>query len=98
MRIDAAVLLRWQHLDAAVVVAAIADHAKEDGTFRPTKNPATSRWHVTVSGSEFELLLTGTKFWDTRARTGGGGAVDLAMHLGGMDFKRATLWLQDLRL
>jgi hypothetical protein len=52
MRIDAAVLLRWQHLDAAIAVAAIADHAKEDRTFRPTKNPATSR----ASTSEARLL------------------------------------------
>jgi hypothetical protein len=98
MRIDSAVLLRWRNLDAAIVVTAIADHAKEDRTFRPIKNATTSRWHVTVGGNDFELLLTGPKFWDTRARAGGGGAVDLAMHLSGADFKRATCQLQELRL
>ena len=73
MRIDGAVLARWRSLDAATAVAAIADHAKRDRTFKPVKDVTTSRWHVTVDGNEFELLLTGPKFWDTRTRTGGGG-------------------------
>lgn len=98
MRIDGAVLARWRGLDAASALAAIADHAKRDQTFRPVKDAKTSRWHVTVDGNEFELLLTGPKFWDTRARTGGGGAIDLAMHLVGIDFKGAVRRLQALRL
>jgi hypothetical protein len=98
MRIDNTVLARWRELDAAVVLAAIADHAKEDRTFAPTKNPATSRWNATVGGREFELLLTGPKFWDSRSTTGGGGAVDLVMYLVGTDFARATRMLQALQL
>jgi hypothetical protein len=98
MRIDGAVLSRWRSLDAATAVAVIADHAKQDRTFKPVKDATTSRWHVTVNGNEFELLLTGPKFWDTRARAGGGGAIDLTMHLGGTDFKGAVRRLQTLRL
>lgn len=98
MRIEGTVLERWRSLDAATAVAAIADHAKQDKTFNPVKDAATSRWYVTVDGNEFELLLTGPKFWDTRARTGGGGAIDLAMHLVGIDFKGAVRRLQAMRL
>lgn len=98
MRIDGAVLARWRGLDATTAVVAIADHAKKDRTFKPVKDAMTSRWHVTVDGHEFELLLTGPKFWDTRAHTGGGGAIDLAMHLGGIDFKSAASRLQELQL
>jgi hypothetical protein len=79
-------------------VAAIADHAKRGTTFRPVKDAKTSRWHVTVDGNEFELLPTGPKFWDTRARTGSGCAIDLAMHLVGIDVKRPVRRLQALRL
>ena len=61
MRIDGAVLARWRSLDAATAVAAIADHAKRDQTFKPVKDATTSRWHVTVDGNEFELLLLGLR-------------------------------------
>ena len=98
MRIDGVDLARWLRLDAATAVAAITDHAKRDQTFKPVKDATTSRWHVTVDGNEFELLLTGPKFWDTRARTGGGGAIDLAMHLVAIDYKGAVRRLQALRL
>ncbi len=98
MRIDRDVLLHWQQLDAAVVLAAIADYAKEDKTFGPTKARTTSRWHASLNGNEFELLLTGQKFWDVRAKTGGGGAVDLVMHLAGLDFTLAIRRLRELQL
>lgn len=98
MRIAGTVLSRWHSLDAATALAAIADHVKQDKTFEPVKDSTTTRWHVTVDGHDFELLLTGPKFWDTRARTGGGGAIDLVMHLAGTDFKRAARRLQALRL
>ena len=38
----------------------------------------------------FELLLTGPKFYDTRQKRGGGGAIDLVMHLYQIDFKKAV--------
>jgi hypothetical protein len=94
MRIDNSVLARWRELDASVVLVALADHAKEDRTFAPTKNAATTRWHAAFGESEFELLLTGPKFWDSRSGTGGGGAVDLVMYLVGADFTRAVRMLE----
>lgn len=39
MRINKGELARWQQLDAVAVVSAVADHAKEDGTFKPLKDP-----------------------------------------------------------
>jgi hypothetical protein len=98
MRINNTALLRWQQLDARTVLLAIADHAKQDDTFEPTKNRGTTRWHASVGGNEFELLLTGTKFWDTRTRAGGGGAVDLVMHLVDSNFKHACNVLRELQL
>ena len=42
---------------------------------------ATVRWHASARHRDFELLLTGPRFFDSRAAKGGGGAIDLAMHL-----------------
>ena len=43
----------------------------------------------TVRG-EFEILTTGAKWYDTRVRLGGGGAIDLAMHVLGLSFVDAV--------
>jgi hypothetical protein len=48
-----------------------------------------AKWH-TAQGA---LSISGTKFMNWKAGRGGGGAIDLAMHLGAMDFKAALQWL-----
>jgi len=50
--------------------------------------------HVSVSGGVVELLATGSKWYDTRVEKGGGGAIDLAMHLLGLDFVSAVKKLE----
>lgn len=89
-RVNRATLERLQTLSAVDVVLCLADFAKEDLTFRPVHSHSTRRWYVTAAGVEYELLLTGPKFWDTRAQVGGGGAIDLAMHLARTDFRGAV--------
>nr|WP_233176786.1 hypothetical protein [Ralstonia sp. ASV6] len=68
---------------------ALATHAKRDSTFTPTKSAGTQRWHATAGTLHFELLLNGPKFFDTRAQAGGGGAIDLAIHLYRLSFNEA---------
>lgn len=89
--VDNSELERWRSVPAAVALqSALCTHAKLDPTFNPLKCQSTTRWHVSAGGRDFELLCTGTKFFDTRAQRGGGGAVDLVMHLYGLDFKGAV--------
>jgi len=40
------------------------------------------------------LSVSGTTFMNWRQSQGGGGAIDLVMHLGGMDFRTAVEWLE----
>lgn len=98
MPVDKSTLSRWRELLAVDVLTAIADHAKRDVSYIALKSPRSSRWHARYGSREFELLLTGSKFWDTRARKGGGGAVDLAMHLAQVDFSAAVRLLQSYGL
>src|SRR3990170_4771768 len=49
-----------------------------------------SRWH-TQRGS---LSVTGAKFHNWHTGHGGGGGIDLVMHLGGWDAGRAISWLE----
>jgi hypothetical protein len=80
-RFPSDVLQRLRGLDARVVLPLVCEHAKRDSTFIPSKNPRSQRWHCYAGGGDFELLLTGPKWFDTRGRHGGGGAIDLVMAL-----------------
>lgn len=50
-----------------------------------------SKWH-TESGA---VSITGCKFMNWQRGQGGGGAIDLVMHLGDIDFRTAVLWLEE---
>jgi len=60
---------------------------RETGAQRDRYDKA--RWH-TLKG---DISITGMKFMNWHQSLGGGGAIDLAMHLNDLDFKRAVAWL-----
>ena len=49
-----------------------------------------AKWH-TPKGA---ISITGMKFMNWHQSLGGGGAIDLAMHLNDLDFRRAVAWLE----
>jgi hypothetical protein len=63
---------------------------RADLTYLPLKDERSRRWHASTARGEFEILTTGVKWYDTRAHAGGGGAIDLAMHLLGVSFVDAV--------
>lgn len=75
-------------------LALLAEHVSIDRDFKPTKSHATRRVHVSAAGAEWELLVNGPKFYDTRACAGGGGAIDLVMYLWRVPFKTAVAMLR----
>lgn len=95
--VDNSTLQRWRALEAAEVLAVVANHSKRDRTFHP-KDANTERWHVGCGDGDFELLVRGPKFFDTRSKRGGGGAVDLVMHLTGKSFKEVVVLLREAGL
>ena len=61
---------------------------RETGAQRDRYDKA--KWH-TAQGA---ISITGMKFMNWNQSIGGGGAIDLAMHLNDLDFKAAVEWLQ----
>ena len=62
-----------------------------DPDFRPAKDQQTVRLYISApTGYVFEILITGSKWFDSRDKKGGGGGVDLVMHLQGVDFVPAV--------
>src|SRR5207249_8191433 len=49
-----------------------------------------AKWHT----SEGTISITGTKFMNWHCSQGGGGAIDLAMHLNHLAFPAAVRWLE----
>ena len=47
------------------------------------------KWHT----DQGPLSITGARFMNWQQGVGGGGAIDLALHLGERDFRAAVLWL-----
>jgi hypothetical protein len=95
---DAVTLARLRVFPAELVLVRLATEVKPDATFRPRKDSTSRRWQVLTERGDFEILTTGPKWYDTRARRGGGGAIDLAMHLLGLSFADAVRYLTDSRM
>ena len=49
--------------------------------YNPIRNRHSRRYHVSVNHTVYELLITEDKWYNCHTRTGGGGAIDLTMHL-----------------
>jgi len=73
-------------------------YAKLDRQYKPRNDSQAQRFHVSLeSGEVVELLVTGQKWYDIRAMQGGGGAIDLVMHLYGESFPQAVQRLHGLQ-
>lgn len=92
-RVDNSELARLREMPALDVLRLLGEHTKVDKDFKPAQAMSTQRVHVNAAGAEWELLVDGPKFFDTRTRKGGGGAVDLVMYLWQVPFKKALTML-----
>lgn len=84
-----------REMPSAEALALLAEYAKVDTTYVPIKDARSRRWHAGTYCGDFEILTTGSKWWDTRAGKGGGGAIDLAMHLLQLSFMEAVRLLAE---
>lgn len=91
-----ATLTSLRDIPSEKVLTLLAIYCKPDPLYVPNKDPRSRRWHVRTVSGEFEILTTGSaKWYDTRAKKGGGGAIDLAMHLLQISFADAVKLLTE---
>jgi hypothetical protein len=89
-----ATLTSLREMPSEKVLALLAVYHKADPTYVPIKDSRSRRWHAQTAAGEFEILTTGPhKWYDTRAKIGGGGAIDLAMHMLQLSFVDAVKFL-----
>jgi hypothetical protein len=96
--VNSATLKALREMPSAEALVLLAVHAKMDAAYAPIKDARSRRWHASTTCGDFEILTTGAKWWDTRARKGGGGAIDLAMHLLQLSFVEAVQLLTERQL
>ena len=87
---SASTLTRLRQMPACDALALLATYLKPDPTYRPVKDDRSARWHLSTGHGEFEIVTTGPKWYDTRTKRGGGGAIDLAMYLLDLSFVEAV--------
>jgi hypothetical protein len=79
--IPATTLMRLRQMPGDTALQLLSLYCKADASYKPIRDPESRRWHVRTDCGEFEILMTGIKWYDPRAKIGGGGAIDLAMHI-----------------
>lgn len=62
----------------------------KDPDYKPRKDLSGVRYNISVEQQVFEILVTGIRWYDMREKKGGGGAIDLTMHLLSLDFRSAV--------
>jgi len=87
---DPKLVARLREVPLQLALEGLGLYAAVDRDFTPLKDARTLRWIVAVDEGNVELLVTGLKWFDTREGKGGGGAIDLAMHLLQVDFVEAV--------
>ena len=87
---SASTLTRLRQMPACAALKLLSNHIKPDPMYRPVKDDQSQRWHASTDRGDFEIVTTGPKWYDTRAKRGGGGAIDLAMYLLDMPFVEAV--------
>ncbi len=88
--VDNSTLDRLRKVPVLVCLNELGAHIKVDQTYLPTTSKTTKRVHVNVAGHDWEFLVDGPKFYDTRGEVGGGGSLDLVMYLWQVTFKQAV--------
>lgn len=96
-RFDQDLVLRARLLSIEEALSRLGLYWKVDRDFRPIKDSATKRLYISIGNQVVELLVTNLKWYDVTAKRGGGGAIDLAMHLRATDFITAMKSLSCVR-
>lgn len=94
-RVPDEVLAELRTLTVEEVLRRLGVYWTLDREYRPIKTQLYRRvWVTTPAGEVVGLQVDGIRWYDLQARKGGGGGIDLAMHLLGCSFREAVRLLR----
>jgi hypothetical protein len=79
-------------LDAAIVLRELSRRVWHDETFQ-SLCPHTERWIAIFRSVEYDFILRGAQWFDTRMARGGNGPLSLTMHMTGCNASSAMQFL-----
>lgn len=92
-------LQRLREVPLLKALDALELHYQHDPDYKPRKSQESMRVIVSVKDLVYTLQFTGMRWYDMHSKEGGGGAIDLTMHLMQCEFLQAAKLLQkSLRL
>ena len=90
-KFDDATLARLRDVRPDRALRALGLVVRVDQSYAPVKSSSSCRVHVSDErGGVFELLMTDAKWFDQAGGVGGGGAIDVVMHVLRIDFVAAV--------
>ena len=87
-------LKRLREVPLLKALDALELHYQHDPDYKPRKSQESIRVIVSVKDLVYTLQITGMRWYDMHSKDGGGGAIDLTMHLMQCDFFQAAKLLQ----
>lgn len=87
--IDPDLVSRLRSLPVEKMARILGLHFKQDKSYEPTKFPNSKCYHISLENQVFEIIVTGLKWYSVHRKFGGGGAIDLTMHIFNDSFTRA---------
>lgn len=88
---------RVRNLNLVEVLSSLCTYVTQDKTYEPRRNERSQLYVAEVNGRRFNnLLITEARWFDLDAKKGGGGAIDLTMHLMKVNFVQAVKLLSAL--
>ena len=87
-------LKRLREVPLLKALDALELHYQHDPDYKPRKSQESIRVIVSVKDLVYTLQITGMRWYDMHSKDGGGGAIDLTMHLMKCDFFQAAKLLQ----
>lgn len=92
-RFDKDLIARFRMMSVEQTALTLGLYCKQDKEYRSTTHKHSSCFHISKDSEVFEIITTELKWYSTHRGCGGGGGIDLAMHLFGECFKAALLRL-----
>lgn len=89
-RISPEQIAKVRAIPLETVLERLGFYVSRDSAFQPRVDKRTVSMFVSNDAGVRELIVTGEKWFDKRENVGGGGAIDLTMHLLGISFTKAV--------
>lgn len=88
-RFDEELVTRFRVMTVEQTARILGLYCKQDKNYESTAHRNSKCYHISKDGEVFEIIVTQLKWYSTHRRYGGGGGIDLTMHLYGETFKAA---------